>query len=511
MKKKFLITKKVLAAVLSAAMILSMAACGNEDGAGTSSESSTQPNESTPSDATSSDASTEPSEETPEEPQYDFDGRVLRIGSYYDMTPNPEDNSLQAALAERIAYVEENYNCTIEFVNLGDDYMDQYVRSVLAGDPVVDIGYGITWRVLPSLVEGGIVYPVSDLSSIDLTEYKWRSDVVEAGSYKGKNYTFLLNDPEIRYGIFWNKTLFDQYGLPDLYELVENDEWTWEKFKEIAASANQDTDSDGTVDIHGFAASDNLAWNYLYSNGAQVSEKTATGLDVDMNSPVVVEALTALQDFTTTVTYRNSIDWSTEQWNAMITGFRDGDTMMLLEEYWISYAYLENADTPMSDDWGWVPFPKGPSATDWSSYGKEHGARVMLNGIEDPEEAALIYDLITDVADTNDEWDDYVEDVLENWSNDAKTVELVSNIYNNGLGVIDTIKGFSSLNGAVNEMFGKVTSGELTPQTALDTYQSQIEAAVQDLQNYDYEADLKQQYLETEEEGEEGEEGEAEE
>ena len=507
MKKKAYLTRKVLAAALSAAMVLSMAACGNEAGGDSSSAGdSTQQSDVQQSDAgtESGESSEESSEETPEEPAYDFGGRVLRIGSYYDMTPNPEDSVLEALLAERIAFVEENYNCKIEFVVL-DDYVTEYVTSVLAGDPVVDIGYHITSRVLPSLIEGGIVYPVSDLSTIDLNDYKWRADVTEAGYYKGKNYTFLLKDPEIRYGIFWNKTLFKQNGLPDLYDLVDNGEWTWEKFKEIATQANKDTDSDGTVDIHGFAARENLSWCYLYSNGAYVSEKTDSGMDVNLSDPAVVEALNALQDFTTTVDYRDSIDWSNEEWNAMITGFRDGDTMMLLEEFWVSYAYFNSADTPMTDEWGWVPFPKGPSATDWSCYGKENGCRVILNGIENPEEAAQIYDLITDIADTNEEWDDMMEDVLEGWANDAKTVELVTYINDNKLSVLNAVNGFGDLNSAIGEMVGKVTSGELTPQTALDTYQSQIDAALEDLKTHDYNADM-QEYLKTDEE-----EGEAEE
>ena len=511
MKKKVLLTRKVLAAALSAAMVLSMAACGNEAGDNTSSADNETQQDTAHQDtgADSEEASGESSEEAEEEPSYDFGGRVLRIGSYYDMTPNPEDSMLEALLAERIAFVEENYNCKIEFVVL-DDYVTEYVTSVLAGDPVVDIGYHITSRVLPSLIEGGIVYPVSDLSTIDLNDYKWRADVTEAGYYKGKNYTFLLKDPEIRYGIFWNKSLFKKYGLPDLYELVDKGEWTWEKFKEIAATAGQDTDADGTNDIHGFAARENLSWCYLYSNGAYVAEKTEAGMDIDLSDPAVVEALNALQDFTTTVDYRNAIDWSTEGWDAMITGFKEGNTMMLLEEFWVSYSYLSKADSPMADEWGWVPFPKGPSATDWSCYGKENGCRVILNGIENPEEAAQIYDLITDIADTNEEWDDMMEDVLEGWANDAKTVELVTYINDKKLSVLNAVNGFGDLNSAIGEMVGKITSGELTPQTALDTYQSQIDAALADLENHDYDAEM-QEYLKTEEEEGEGESEEAEE
>ena len=475
--------RKVLATVVCAAMTLAMVGCGDKTPASNSVSSASQASVSSASASASE-------EEKPAEPEYDFGGRTFRIGSYYDMTPDPEKGALEAALAARIAEVEEKYNCKIEFVDLGGDYVADYVTSVLAGDPIVDVGYVITHKLLPSLIEGGIAYPLSELPALDLSEYKWRSDVVEAGTYKGKQYAMLLKDPEIRYGIFWNKTLFNKYGLPDLYELVDKGEWNWDKFQEIANLGNQDTDGDGEIDIYGFNARENLAWCFLYSDGAYVASKTSDGIAIDLSDPKVIEALTGLQNFTQNVKFRDAIDWSKEGWDSFIKDFRDGKYCMCLEEFWISYAYLNKAEEGMQDDWGWVPFPKGPSATGWSCYGKENGARFILNGVEKPEDVALVYDLITDLADTNEEWDDLMEDKLDNWCDDAKTVELVSNIYNNKLSVINGVNGFGDLNGVINEMIGKVSSGELSPQVALDTYASAINTAIADIKNHDYAADM---------------------
>ncbi len=444
--------KKVISLFLVMTMVLSLAACGGE---GDSKDS--QVNGGT-------------------EAEYDFGGRVFRIGSYYDMTPDPESNAVNAALAERIEYVEKNYNCTIEFVDLGEDYVDDYTTSVLSGNPICDIGYAITTTVLPTLIEGGIAYPISDLNVIDFDDYKWRQDVIEAGYYKGKNYTLLLADPEIRYGIFWNKTLFNEHGLPDLYELYENGEWNWAKFKEIAQQANVDTDKDGIIDIHGFNARESFAWCYLYSNEAYIAEKTDTGMTVDLTDNRIGEALTAFQDFTSTVDYR-AIDWSVDDWDSLILSFQNGTSMMCLEEFWISYMYLDE----MSDDWGWVPFPKGTSAKDYSCYGKENGCRIILNGVEKPEEVALVYDLITDIADSEEEFNDLLQDQLETWCDDSETLDNVSFIYENDLSRINWINGFATLNGAVNGMMDAISTGEMTPQTALDTYKSQIETAVSDI------------------------------
>lgn len=424
--------------------------------------------------------------EKKQEPEYNFNGRVLKIGSYYDMTPVAENSAFDQAFADRIKFVEENYNCKIEFVSIPDDYTAAYITSVLSGEPICDIGYVMSYRLLPALIEGGIAYPVSDLGVFDFNDYKWRPDYIEAGNYKGKNYSFLMKDPEVRYGIFWNKTLFKKYGLPDLYDLYEKGEWTWEKFREICLAGNQDLDNDGTMDIWGFNERENLEWCYLYSNGVDVVEKTDSGVNVDLNDKKVIEALEELQDFSQNVPHEGG--WLGD-WQAQIKNFRDGKVMMCLEEFWISYAYLNE----MQDEFGFVPFPKGPSATDWSCYGKEVAPRFMLNGIENPEEAALIYDLITDVVETEEEWDDLMEAELESWADDAKTVEICMNLFNNGLVKINPINGFGDLKTAVSDMFNDIKNGTSTPQTAIETYNPKIQAAVADIQNHDYDADMKQQ------------------
>lgn len=490
MRKKTLAGKKAAAVILTAAMVLSLVGCGGGDGGDGGNQGDVETGSQTgggtdnpaePGDPDGTDDSASDGETQTDDAEYDFGGRVFRIGSYYDMTPDPQSNAVNAALSERIAYVEEHYNCTIEFVDLGEDYVDDYTTSVLAGDPVCDIGYAITTTVLPTLIDGGIAYPISDLGVIDFDSYKWRHDVIEAGYYKGKNYTLGINDPEIRYGIFWNRTLFDQYGLPDLYELYENGGWNWDKFKEVAQMANVDKDNDGTIDIYGFNARADLGWCYLYSNEAYIAAKTDTGMTVDLNDSRIVEALTAYQDFTTTVDYR-PIDWNVDEWDSLILSFVNGNSMMCLEEFWISYMYLSPVNgTAMADDWGWVPFPKGASAEEYSCYGKENGCRIILNGVDHPEEVALVYDLITDIADSEEEWDNLLEDQLENWCDDSRTMENVAYIYSRDLSKINCINGFSTLNNSMNAMMDAIANGEMTPQTALDTYRSEIETAVSDI------------------------------
>lgn len=469
---------KTLRTLLSLVLVASLSFAAVACGTGGSSDPTTTGGKST-------DAADETSEPTEGDvgPSHDFEGTTLKIGSYYDMTPDPDANALAEAKFNSIERIRNEYNGDVEYVTIPGDYNAVYVTSVLSGDPIVDFGYILSYRLLPGFIEGGIAYPLDDLGVFDFDDYKWRPDFVEAGHYKGKHYSLLDKNPEIRYGIFWNKTLFEDYGLESLYDLYDNDEWTWDKFKELAIAGNQDIDNDGEIDIFGFNERENFAWNYIYSNGADIAQKTDDGMELTFDDPAVLEALNAYADFKQTVTHQAG--WLGD-WLAQINNFRDGNVMMMLEEFWVSYGQLGE----MEDEFGFVPFPKGPSASDWSNYGKEVAPFFMLNGVENPKLKAEMFETYMSYTETEDEMAEMMEIQLESWSPDAKTVEIVTDIYESGLVRVNPIIGFSEVNTAVNDMFGSISSGEQTPQTALEANETAIQAVLDDLANKDYEQEM---------------------
>ncbi|MDE7060042.1 MAG: hypothetical protein K2O71_00405, partial [Lachnospiraceae bacterium] len=362
---------------------------------------------------------------------------------------------------------------------------------------------------LPALIEGGILQPISDLkdsngeSVVDFDKPWYLKSAVEASTYKNKVYGMPLMGADVQYGIFWNKTLFKQYNLPDLYELYENDQWTWDKFKEIALAGNVDLDGDGEYDIHGFNQRENLIWSFMSSNGADAVKKTDAGVELALDSKEAQEALEAYADFMQNVPHLSG--WLGD-WQSQIWSFRDGQSMMCYEAWWISSGYLNpNADGEggMQDEWGFVPFPKGPSATGYASYGKEASPWVMLNGIENPEQVAQIMDQIYRIfGDDEEAYTDAVEASFEANARDPYAVEVC-------LELMPTVKisplmGFDALNKLLNnEVFGSIEKGENTPQSALEAYQSALDSMMADIQNHDYNKDLMDTYVNPpEEEGE---------
>lgn len=485
--------KKVLALLLTTAMAVMTVGCGNEPSqtGSTPQDSQESAQGSTESSAPELSVPEESSaaESTPEEPaqpQYDFGGRTVRIGSFFDMTPDPEGSIFDQAFSERIAFVEENYNCNIEFVVVGggnDEIINNYVTSVLSGDPCCDVGYILSYRLLPALIEGGIAQPVSDLGVVDFSNPWYDAAATEAGTYKGKQYAMGRRDAGVQYGIFWNKTLFDRYNLPDLYELYENGEWTWDKFKEIALAGNQDTDGDGEYDVHGFNWRENLIWSFMTSNGANAVKKTDAGIELALETPEAMEAMEFYADFTQNVPQLKGWlgDWQSQIWD-----FRDGNSCMCYEAWWISSSYLGE----MEDEWGFVPFPKGPSGKEYVSYGKEASPWMMLNGIENPEEVAQIVDLIFQIFDDEEEWNEAILAAFEKNATDSTAVDICLELSQKNQ--ISPLMGFKDLDKMINDMMDSLSNGEQTPQTALEANRSALEAAVADIQTHDYDADMQE-------------------
>lgn len=471
------------------ATTLLLAACGNGDTAAEN-ESSDDP----------VDETGEVVEETPEEelPDYDFGGLTLKVGAPYDRTIDPNADEKSERLAERIAFLEEEWNFNYEVVEVGwDDYVGQYVRSTLAGDPIADIVYILSPNLYPSLISNGIVYPVSDHDVIDYDDVKWSQTAKEASEYEGDYYSLLPNGADTRDGIFFNKTLFDELGLPDLYELYENGEWTWEKMFEVAEQATRDTDNDGETDIYGFAA-ENLAWKLIYSNDFESINKTDDGIEIDLNDERVIEALEFFQ--TVGSNHSDSIrDWQDgDEWNFRYTDFADGNIAMVSAEWWVTYNYW--TDGRMQGEYGMVPFPTGPSNDESVSYGYEATYDVMLATVEQPEEKLIIWDAIHNIG-TEEDWERWISSDIESNAMDRETVDYALMLNDNTR--INLIRGFDTINTTINEFFGQLSSGETTVQSGLEAIQPQIEAAVADFESDGIELDYEEEPEEEEETEEE--------
>lgn len=386
---------------------------------------------------------------------------------------DPEESEVKELWYNRIKELEEKWNFKFESKTLsGDGFIGNYIRTTLAGDPVGDVVYLNTPAFFPNLPENGIAYPISDLDVIDLDDPKWVQSARKASEYKGKTYSVRPGTAETvapRDGIFWNKTLFENLGLPDLYELYENGEWTWDKMMEIADLATRDVDNDGTTDIYGLLGF-YLPWDFIYSNGGEAVIQTNEGIDVNLNDPNITEALeyyqTVYKDYNHVFPGEDSEGIS----------FENGNLAMYVYEWWI--ADWSFAHGKMEDNYGYLPFPSGPSNEDPENpvtFGMTESLEIMLATVDKPKEKLEIWDEITNIG-TADDWERWTRESYEAGADDAESVEFAELLEQN----IKTnlIYGFADLSTIVTELFEDIKTGGTTVQSGLEAIDPQIEAAL---------------------------------
>src|SRR5690625_3005860 len=222
------------------------------------------------------------------EETYDLGGRTIRLNFHVDLTPE-EGTETGDLLVERWKEVEEKYNVTIEWTEIPyEEKIEHLTTTVLAGEPFADLV-----RMDPTQASGlaqeGLIIPLDDI--IDLSQSKMSEELKEAGRVNpdGKVYMMdTLRSFASGGGMFYNKTMFQQAGLEDPYELVQRGEWTWEKMLEAALTLT-------TGDQFGLAADPNRLAEYLIlSNDARILN-TETG-EIVMDSPEAMEALEFMAD-----------------------------------------------------------------------------------------------------------------------------------------------------------------------------------------------------------------------
>ena len=303
-----------------------------------------------------------------EEPwkQHDFEGRTVRIDfRFWDITPfgergdydwrNP-DPRLQAHIEE----VEEMFNVKLEFGNYTGmaQLMNVYGPDILAGDLTASAFNADIVRSTNSLLPlamGGYLHTLDDILDQDYYDslpraYQSREGLRVKGSVYGFEDTTSLVEPV---GILWNKDLFAEEGLPDLYELYLNNEWTWDIFEELVTGLTRDTTGDGENDFFGL----NIFWrrwdqmaNLLYTNNAVLTEMVDGRVQVAFNSAEAIETFELWQRL-----------WLS---GSVIAASRDGANRAAMHYSPPPVLQFEQFQE-MDDLFGWVPLPLGPSGTEY--------------------------------------------------------------------------------------------------------------------------------------------------
>lgn len=381
--------------VLCSLVLVLTAACGSGGGkgdsdgdasAGNNTPTATETNGQTESAATPGTNEGQPASDNPNAtPEMDFDmgGRTIKVVSWYDESIK-EDSPDGIKAKENLDALMKKHNFKVEYVVIDyGEYQEKVKSSLLAGEPVGDvIRFARPWMI-PSLVKQDLFWPVDEYTKNDKVFIQQYTN--EFSQYNGRGYGFRVGISGASSGIIYNRTLMKQLGIKPLQEYVNEGNWNWETFIQVAKDANRDTNNDGKLDTWGLA-SDSLLIQALAANDANLVIEGKVALE----DPKTVEVLNFINRLATEKVARPS---EGGDWTEPKQFFMQGNTLM-----YAGHDYeMEALRQDMPDyDIGYLPFPKGPSADGYRSHNTIPNYYTIPKAVEHPEQIVYIWEKIFD-------------------------------------------------------------------------------------------------------------------
>ena len=473
--------KKWGAGLLAAAICLSLGACNTEK----------TPSSSGGGAASSGGVSSQDTSRQEFKSKYagrddiDLGGRIITIANQKWWKAS-NTNLFMDKIVENIEYFEDLWNFKIEYTypaGADDEYHQKLSTSVLSGAPVADIAWVGSTYLFPGFMASGVVQNVSDLGVFDFSESKWNTAMMNSlATYKEKvyglySYGFDANSyyTDIGYGIFFNKEYFEANSLPDLYQLVRDGVWTWDKMIEVAKQATITT---GGVKTYGLTIWQD-AFPFIGCGSARLvtDNKDGTYSFNGTNESIIKTLDYYFANAATTLPVGTELyPWihpHTGQWDFPMAAFKNNEAAMCAA-YWSCLDwYFGN----LSFDWGWVPFPKENESGSYAAFSGGSNFWCMLSNIEKPEDVARVYDAITDVEYTDKDYEYF----FENQAGDDETVEMVGILINQGTANFDPMWSFPNLVNSFWSAFDSVRTGSATTTSAMKSIQDAQQALVDEV------------------------------
>lgn len=385
MKKKA--AKKVLAAALAATMAVSMVGCGNSnteapanntanDSADATADTTADSNaDADANDSADATAETEAEEEVADAyvVRTDADGNPIDLGGmeviirdWWSPAEKEEPvNSFEEAREEYYDWIQETYNFTIKQVAISDwgSTPEDFLNYATTGG---DENYVFVLRPGSELVaamNSGLMYDLATLDCLDFSKDKWKNGVIDLMEKDGHIYGMSGESVEPKGGMYFNKRLLKEAGIDpeSIYKLQEDGEWTWEKFEEICKQVQADTDNDGVIDRYAMVNFGSTFYGEaVASNNGNFIGKDENGYYNALETEETMNALNWALDMLSTYDYPQPED---SEWNYWQEAFVSGCGAFIAGE-----TYQAGSDwSEMEDDFGFVCFPKGPKASDYTN------------------------------------------------------------------------------------------------------------------------------------------------
>ena len=341
----------------------------------------------------------------PDLPDVKYDGETFTVHTrgnveqYEWLAKDQTGDRLNDAIYARNLAVEDKYGITLEVIaegtwsNYAKETLPAMQASILAGNGAYDLIAGYS-SPIANMVTTGQLYDLNDLQYIDFDKPWWWQNFTEASSIEGTNYFALgalsLSAIYSLSCVYFNPTMLEETNPgTDLYQIVLDGKWTWDKMTELASHANSDLDGNSTMDLNDrfgivMMTGNNPNNQYVVASGEKISTIGADG------SPAITldqEKMSNVIDNVIKLFYENEYCYMGKQADVRKM-FIDGKALFHSE--WLYYAQTQIAG--QVEKYGLVPTPKMNDAQeDYCAWiqGGMHMYCIPID-VKDTERAAIL-------------------------------------------------------------------------------------------------------------------------
>ena len=300
-----------------------------------------------------------------------FDGKTITILYWEDQeheeffVEEQTGDIVADGIFDRNAIVEDRLGITMDFVShLGNSQnvasWTNYVQtSIQAGGGEFDVigGYSLSQA---SCASKSLFYDLMDpgCEYLNFDQPWWPDSLINEATINNKllfaSGDISANALYMMYVVFVNNSILEDLSLPNVYELVDTNKWTFDTFFTMCNNVyiDQDGSGDKTVgDRFGHITCYLHSDPWFYASGALIADKDANGnlqLSDTFGSERTVKSLEMLTNFL----YNTDDGLYTE--DSMNREFNNGNVLFISDRCRISITMFDNLELSYSV----VPFPK---------------------------------------------------------------------------------------------------------------------------------------------------------
>lgn len=235
-----------------------------------------------------------------------FTGAVNEF-AYNETDPTIIDNAIynrNVAVEDKLGIVIKNEYKKAGSTTASNEGFGTLKKEYTSGSTTYDTYIVPAYDVSPAAYQG-YCYDLNSVEQLDLTANYWDQNAVQSLEVKEMLFyitgDFSLDTFDSTECIAFNKTIAETQNITDLYTLVEEGKWTFEKWKEYTSLISEDLDGDGYYtekDSYGSVIWDDAIYAVVHSTGERCCTLDEYGdLVLGLGTERVVTAFQSFVEF----------------------------------------------------------------------------------------------------------------------------------------------------------------------------------------------------------------------